>query len=95
MCGWLFITNQSEAEKKREELLNKKYSIFLMKEGGGEIEMTKKAVLRYSNELINILILCILGIIINEDGIMMHYTTDLYIIIHLLFATYKLYDDCV
>ena len=62
---------------------------------GGEFEMTKKAMLRFSNEIINMLILCILGLIMDEDGIMMHYALDLYIIMHTVFAIYKLYDNCI
>ena len=60
-----------------------------------KIKSMKETILRFRNELGDMIGICIIGVCIDEDGIILHHITDFYVITYVLFGIHELLDDYV
>ena len=65
----------------------------MIRRTGKKIRLLKEAIKKFRNELVNSITICIVALCVEEDGIILHYVTDFYVIIFVLFALHKLFND--
>ena len=60
---------------------------------GKKLKSIKETIARFRDELVDTIALCIMGLCISEDGLILHYIVDFYVIIYVLFAIHKASND--
>lgn len=53
----------------------------------------KEIARKYRNEIVNSVSIGLIALCIGEDGVVLHYITDFYVITFVMFALHKLFND--
>lgn len=60
---------------------------------GQKIKSLKSTVLRLRRQLVDSITVCIMAACVREDGLVMHYIVDFYIVTYALFAAHQWLDE--
>lgn len=62
---------------------------------GKKIKSIKETIVKFRNEVVDTITICIIALCVSEDGLILHYVTDFYVITYVLFAIHRASNDYI